>query len=152
MTHCGRLHVIKKLFRVSNLFSIILFKPVSPYPRIFLESYRNGTGYRVVRYTNMIHVQKHVRKHVRKYICISGMYGTKFNCLFGISVLSIDKRSEMFSQLLSVAPIVRSLLEIMLSITRDFYHLTCEIWPDMTSDGLRSTHSMIYDIYLPFKF
>ena len=68
MTHCGRLHVIKKLFRVSNLFSIILFKPVSPYPRIFLESYRNGTGYRVVRYTNMIHVQKHVRKHIRKYI------------------------------------------------------------------------------------
>ena len=75
-------------------------------------------------------VHKHdtcTKARAKTHTKISGMYGTKFNCLFGISVLSIDKRSEMFSQLLSVAPIVRSLLEIMLSITRDFYHLTCEI-------------------------
>ena len=57
MTHFGRLHVIKKLFRVSNLFSIILFKPVSPYPRIFFETYPNGTGFSGGT------VHKHVHKH-----------------------------------------------------------------------------------------
>ena len=83
------------------------------------------SGGRVHKHDTCINTSAKTRtKNVRN---IYAMYGTKFNCLFGISVLSIDKRSEMFSQLLSVAPIVRSLLEIMLSIPRDFYHLTCEI-------------------------